>query len=165
MHSIETGLQIRRAKADHDRAIADQLLKLNTHAATFCKYVEHATENTCFSVLSIIGQSVGPDNFDTLTQIARSHGYDSQSSAFNQLSALLDSMRANSSRVDLLYVYNVHAKRLTNLQGISVKELLDIRRRERNEQDRYPLSLVAFQLMELIYPLDEAIFGHLKSKY
>jgi hypothetical protein len=74
-------------------------------------------------------------------------------------------MRANSGRVDLLCMYNVHAKRLTNLQGISVKEFLDIRRRERNEQDRYPLSLVAFQLMELIYQLDEAILGHLKSKY
>jgi hypothetical protein len=46
-----------------------------------------------------------------------------------------------------------------------VKELLHIRRQERDEQDRYPLSLVAFQLMELIYPLDEAVFGHLKSKY
>jgi hypothetical protein len=78
--------------------------------------VEHAAENTCFSVLSIISQSVWPDNFDTLTQIARSHGYDSQSSAFNLLSALLDSMCANTSRVDLLYVYNVHAKQLTNLQ-------------------------------------------------
>jgi hypothetical protein len=33
-------------------------------------------------------------------------------------------MRTNSRRVNLLYVYNVHAKRLTNLQGISVKELL-----------------------------------------
>jgi hypothetical protein len=83
MQSIETGVQIRRAEADHDRAIADHLQKLNTHAATFDEYVEHAPENTCFSVLSIC----------MLTQIARSHGYDSQSSAFNQLSTLLDSMR------------------------------------------------------------------------
>jgi hypothetical protein len=113
MQSIETGLQIRRAKSDHDRAIADQLQKLNTHAATLDEYVEHAAENTCFSVLSIISQSVRPDNFDKLTQIARSHGYDSQSSAFNQLSALLDSMRANSRRVDLLYVYNVHGSTLS----------------------------------------------------
>jgi hypothetical protein len=71
MQSIETGLQIRRAKADHDLAITDQPQKLNTHSATLDEYVEHAAENTCFSVLSIISQSVGPDNFDTLTQIAR----------------------------------------------------------------------------------------------
>jgi hypothetical protein len=46
-----------------------------------------------------------------------------------------------------------------------VKEFIDTRRRERNEQDRYPLPPFTFQLMELIAPLDEATFGHLKYKY
>jgi hypothetical protein len=165
MQMIDMGLQIKRIKVEHDRAVSDDIQKLNTHATTFAKYVEHAVENTCFSVLSTPSQSVKPNNFDTLTQIARSHGYDSQSSAYDQLSTLLDSLHANSRRVDLLFVYTSHAERQTSFSGMRVEEFVDIRRRERNDQDRYPLPPYAFQLMELIAPLDEATFGHLKYKY
>jgi hypothetical protein len=78
----------------------------------------------------------------------------------------MDTLRANSRRVDLLFVYTVHTQRMTNTKakGLSVKEMLDTRRRERNDQDCYPLPLVAFQLMEIIEPLDEAVFGHIKSQ-
>jgi hypothetical protein len=168
MQLIDLRMQVRRTQADHERSIADQLQKLNApNAATFRAYVEQAVENTSFSVLTSINQSVGSDNFVTLTQIARSHGYDSQGRAFDQVAALIAALHANSRRVDLLFVYRLHTGRMsvTKAMSLSVKEMLEIRRRERNDQDCYPLPLVAFQLMEMIEALDDVVFSHIKSKY
>jgi hypothetical protein len=159
-----TGIQRTKVQAEHRRSVADQLRTHGTNAKTFSEYVEQAVENTCSTDVNLIGQAVGSESFIILTQIALSHGYDSYGSSYSQLETLLDSMRAYSRRVDLSFSYGVHSERQTTFQNITVQEFLDIRRRERNAQDRYPLPLVGWQLMELIPVLDDS-YGHIKHKF
>jgi len=162
---IDLQMQKLKIMTDYQRLVSGFAKDIGSTAPDTLTYLEQAVENSSVTVLSTITQLVGMDNFLSLTASALAHGYDSCASSFDQLKALLNSMRLNSLRVDVAYVYNVHHGRTSPFSNWSIEDVLEHRREERIEQSRYPLSLFGFQLMELIKILDTSMFAPIIIKY
>ncbi|HEY7824312.1 MAG TPA: hypothetical protein VIG24_15830, partial [Acidimicrobiia bacterium] len=154
-----------RIKAEYQRRAAALAKELGSTATSIESYLTQAVENSALYLLSIISQLVGMEKFLSLTSAAKSHGYDSCASSFDQLKSLLDSMQLNSIRVDVAYVYNIHHGGQSSYSNCLLEDALERRREERIKQNRYPLSPFGYQLMELIKILDTSIFPQIIVKY